>query len=145
MVTRLRTAGIIIALIFHFILGAIEFFNFSAVMYALLFLFAPDDFSERLRGWWDGSPVSKLYRYTLGQVLIEKVKVPALIFTGASCLALFIYARLTYPGAEQFLELRELGTFGKTRLYYAFLGLWWIYGIVMTGMNPGILCPVTKY
>ncbi|MEW6143675.1 MAG: HTTM domain-containing protein [Thermodesulfobacteriota bacterium] len=128
-IRRTRTLGIIIALFFHFILGTGEFYNFSAVMYALLFLFAPDNFSEQLRKWWNGTPFPGLYRHTLERGLIKKARLPVLIISGALCLGLFIYARLTYPSVEQYPELRELGTFGRTRLYYAFLGLWWIYGI----------------
>jgi hypothetical protein len=130
-IRRTRTAGIIIALLFHFMLGAGEFYNFSAVMYALLFLFAPDNFSEQLSEWWNGSSVQKLYRRMIERGLIKKVKLPILIIAGASYLALFIYARLAYPSLEQYPELRELGKFGRTRLYYVFIGLWWIYGILI--------------
>lgn len=41
---RTRLFGIAIALGFHFVLGVNYFFDFSAMLYALLFLFTPDDF-----------------------------------------------------------------------------------------------------
>jgi hypothetical protein len=125
---RLRIAGIIVALFFHFILGTFEYYNFSAVTYAMLFLFTPDNISERLRELWNGSRIRELYNYSLDPGFIDKVKTPVLITAGAAGLALLIYTKLNYPGVQPFIEPMEVWTLGKPRLYYVFLALWGLFG-----------------
>jgi hypothetical protein len=63
--------------------------------------------------------------------LTARLKAPVLVTAGAACLALFIYAKLSYPSLNPHLELKDPAKIGKTRLYYAFLALWWIYGIAL--------------
>lgn len=126
---KTRIAGVFIALLFHFLLGTFEYYNFSALTYAVLYLFAPDNFSDQLRAWWRGSAVRGIYLRAADTVLIGRYKRPAIVAAGAVCLALFIYASLSYPARVPHLELRDPANIGKTRLYYAFLALWWIFGI----------------
>lgn len=125
---RLRIAGIIIALFFHFMLGMFEYYNFSAVTYAMLFLFTPDNTPERLLELWNGSRIRELYKYSIDTGLIAKVKAPVLIVTGAACLALLIYTKLNYPSVQPFIDPIEVWTLRKPRLYYVFLALWGLYG-----------------
>jgi hypothetical protein len=113
---RLRTAGIIIALFLHFMLGMFEYYNFSAVTYAMLFLFTPDNIPERLRALWDGSWIRELYTYSLDRGYIGKAKAPVLITAGAACLALLIYTKMNYPGVQPFIEPIEVWTLSKPRL-----------------------------
>lgn len=131
---KTRIAGIIIALIFHFFLGVFEYYNFSALTYAVLYLFAPDNFPDQLREWWRGSSVRGIYLRAADTGLIGRYKTPALAAAGVVCLALFIYASLSYPVREPHIALNDPAKTGKTRLYYAFLCLWWIYGISLTGI-----------
>lgn len=126
---KTRIAGIFIALLFHFMLGAFEYYNFSALTYAVLYLFAPDEFPDWLRGWWNGSAVRGIYLRFEATGLTSRFKTPALVTAGAACLALFIYASLSYPARVPHIELKDPANIGKPRLYYAFLALWWIYGI----------------
>jgi hypothetical protein len=49
--TRTRGAGVLVAAGFHWLLGIATFFNFSAWMYGLLFLFLPTGSTDHLRGW----------------------------------------------------------------------------------------------
>ena len=46
---RTRFAGLILAILFHFALGISGYFNFSAMAYALLFLFVPQRIVERIK------------------------------------------------------------------------------------------------
>ncbi|HVY54953.1 MAG TPA: HTTM domain-containing protein [Thermodesulfobacteriota bacterium] len=126
---RLRIAGIILALVFHFILGTFEYYNFSAFTYAFLFLFVPDNFPDRLREWWNGSAVHRHYARLASADSTRRSRAPGLIIAGAACLLLFIYARMYYPALEPHIGIRDPMKLGKPRLYYAFLGLWWIYGL----------------
>lgn len=128
---KTRVAGIVLALVFHFILGVFEYYNFSALTYALLYLFVPDNFSGKLREWWTGSAIRGFYIRSGIERLSGRLKTPVLVTAGAACLALFIYARLSYPAIEPHVELKDPAKIGKTRLYYAFLALWWIYGIAL--------------
>jgi len=48
--------------------------------------------------------------------------------TGAACLALFLYTKLKYPSVQPFADPMDVGKLGKTRLYYAFLVLWGLFG-----------------
>jgi len=131
---RLRTAGIIIALFFHFMLGMFEYYNFSAVTYAMLFLFTPDNFPERLRALWDGSWIRELYTYSLDRGYIGKAKAAVLITAGAACLALLIYTKMNYPGVQPFIEPMEVWTLRKPRLYYVFLALWGLFGSALIAL-----------
>jgi vitamin K-dependent gamma-carboxylase-like protein len=128
---KTRIAGIILALVFHFLLGVFEYYNFSALTYALLYLFAPDNFTGQLREWWTVSAIREFYIRFRDTGLTGRLKAPVLITAGAACLALFIYANLSYPALEPHIELKDPAKIGKTRLYYVFLGLWWIYGLAL--------------
>jgi len=128
---KTRVAGIMLALVFHFILGVFEYYNFSALTYALLYLFVPDNFSGKLREWWTVSAIRGFYMRSVNMRLAGRLKAPVLITAGAACLALFIYAKLSYPALNPHLELKDPAKMGKTRLYHAFLVLWWIYGIAL--------------
>ncbi len=128
-IRRLRIAGIIIALLFHFILGTDEYYNFSAVTFAALFLFTPANFPDRMREWWTSSAIGRTYRILIVKLSIEKVKTPVLTAIGVIAAAIFIYSQFSERYIGQHIELRESGSIGKTRLYYLFLGLWWLYGL----------------
>ncbi len=55
---RTRGLGIVVSALFHFVLALDlqkHFLDFSATIYALLFLFAPDDFPQQARAWWGAS------------------------------------------------------------------------------------------
>ncbi|MFI5323067.1 MAG: hypothetical protein ACHQ6U_05960 [Thermodesulfobacteriota bacterium] len=128
-IKRLRLAGIMAALIFHYVLGADEFYNFSAATFALLFLFTPDDFHDCIHKWWNPSRIAGTYRRVAAERSFKKAKITVLAIIGATAAAIFIYSQLTAELYGHFIEIREPGSIGKTRLYYAFLGLWWLYGL----------------
>jgi hypothetical protein len=50
--TRTRPLGVLVALVFHYLLGLNPFYDFSSMIYALLVLFTPDHFSAVVEQTW---------------------------------------------------------------------------------------------
>lgn len=128
---KTRIAGIALALIYHFILGAGEYYNFSAMMFAGLFLFTPDSFSGRLSGWWSGCRLrAHVLNLSTGGVA-QKFWTLSLATFALAAIALFIYTRATETPPWHGIEIREPGSYDKTRLYYLFLTLWILYSTAL--------------
>ena len=65
-VRRLRLAGIVLGALFHILLPLTSFpspgvYNFSAMLFALYFLFAPTNLVALVRSWWRGSRLRTLF------------------------------------------------------------------------------------
>ncbi len=52
---RTRVAGLWLGLLFHFMLSIERYYDFTATVYALLFLFTPANFPDLLEDWWHRS------------------------------------------------------------------------------------------
>lgn len=133
-IPRLRIAGIIIALVFHFILGIQEYFNFSAIMFALLFLFAPANFMNTFQEWRDFSAVGKACNKFVTTEIFRKLKIflpPVVYFIAA---VLFVYSLFRYQINTPSIQIRELSVISRERLYYLYLALWWIYGVGVSAL-----------
>jgi len=57
---RTRPLGVLLALVFHYLLGLNPFYDFSSMIYALLVLFTPDHFSAFVEETWLRSPMRRV-------------------------------------------------------------------------------------
>jgi len=133
-IPRLRISGIIIALAFHFILGVQEYFNFSAIMFALLFLFTPSNLMDTLQEWRNFSAIGKTCDSFIRSRVFRKLKIflpPVVYFIAA---ALFVYSLFRYQINAPSIQIRELSVISRERLYYLYLALWWIYGVGVSAL-----------
>lgn len=66
LVRRLRPVGLLLGVVFHVLLGMASFFNFSAFMVALLFLFVPGNAGDLLLSWVKRSRLRPALAYLSG-------------------------------------------------------------------------------
>jgi hypothetical protein len=125
--TRTRGAGVLVAAGFHWLLGIATFFNFSAWMYGLLFLFLPAGSTDHLRGWLTSlrgralriaSPVAWRRSYVLASRTMLAVAMAVLLY----------HASWSFrPGGFRLLTVRPLDI-TRSMISHGFEALWWIYG-----------------
>jgi hypothetical protein len=110
---KTRILGIFVGCSFHFLLGLSPFgdyYNFSAMLFALYFLFAPENYPELLVTWWKKHPVStKVASRTLQYGLVLGI---------AAAIAIAVL-------------LQNRSRLISDVLRFAPLGAWLVYGLVM--------------
>lgn len=131
-IRRTRVAGLIIAGAFHFIIGITGIFNFSAMLFAVLFLFVPDNFLALLREWWICSSI----RYRL----LSRVS-PTALHTGYRRLTRVLFAIAVAilfsqfswkPRPPMFILATGLPPDSKRSIFsFGFEALWWVYGLAL--------------
>lgn len=144
-VPKLRSVGIIIALLFHLYLGIIGFFRFASIMYPLLFFFTPDDFAQRLQAVWNRSflsaSVDKLGDFVTWQTINR---------LGLSLLVLLtVVAFVHQPWREfsqMFLLLRDsIGSTPRSTLSYVFQSVWLVVSVGLLAVFVRVVFfPVTR-
>jgi len=127
LVPRTRAAGVLVATAYHWLLGISTFFNFSAAMYALLYLFLPVRSTDLLRRWLTSlrrrafriaSPAAwrRSYAWVSGTLL------------AAAMAVLLSHASWSFrPGGFRLLTQRPLET-PRSSISHGFEALWWVYG-----------------
>ena len=106
---RTRTAGILLGLLFHYVLGVNVFFDFSSMVFALYLLFAPPTFAVSLAAWWERSPV----RSWVGRFRTRRIPTGA---WSATALVIVVLA---------------MGNTWRNS-HRAFAAAWTLYGLVVT-------------
>lgn len=130
LVRRTRMVGVVVAAGFHWLLGIATFFNFSAVMYALLFVFLPARSTDRLGRW-----LASLRKPAL-RVASAGGWHRAYVWTFRAFMAVAVAALLYHaswsvrPGGLRFLVPERLKD-PRSALSHGFEALWWLYGGAM--------------
>jgi len=123
MSARLRHAGLLLAGGFHLLLGIAGFFNFSAVMYATLWLFVPEAVASELAGWRTRAAIG---RRLADPGLWRRVSVlGTAVLIGGAAVVWFVAPWTGFR--EPFIVIREPGTGNRSPVSYAFEALWWVY------------------
>jgi hypothetical protein len=71
-IRRARPVGVVVALVFHYLLGLNGFYDFSSMIFALLLLFTPDDFGTIVQRFW----LESTLRHAIGRAR-ERLASPA--------------------------------------------------------------------
>jgi len=124
---RGRSLGLLLALAFHLALGTPRFFNFSAIMLALLYLFVPPGFADELLRWGR----ARLHTLPLSlrgadrrRIVESSVYVVLALF---ACLAV-TSSPWSHSGSTPLL-IREVASGVRTPLSHLFQALWFPYYI----------------
>ncbi|HUP01469.1 MAG TPA: hypothetical protein VM737_08120 [Gemmatimonadota bacterium] len=127
---RSRWAGLLLAAIFHFILGIGGFFNFSAYIFALLFLFLPEDLPAVLgRGWGASSLRRRLLALGRPEVIAR-----AYLWTTRGLLAIAIailLSQTSWSGRERFRLLMLAREETRSIFSYVFEAIWWVGALLL--------------
>ena len=75
-----RVWGVWLGLLFHYMLAFEDYYDFSGLAYAVLFLFAPANFPDLLADWWQRSGAAALWARFLGLPLFRVVSPGLLVF-----------------------------------------------------------------
>lgn len=95
---RTRILGVWLGLTFHYMLGFEDFYDFSAMAYALLFLFAPADFPTRIDTWLTGTGLRARYSAFRSGRLFRIV--PPVLWVGALVLVSLAFFDLYHGRAS---------------------------------------------
>jgi hypothetical protein len=124
LVPRIRAPGLVAGVVFHFIISAtpvVRVPDFMLILYALLYLFLPPAFTERLRGWGRRSRILAEYP---PRVLGGLVAVSLAVVVGTFALTGDIGPRSWAPLHTLRLLLFDLAAMGWIAAFLAFLGPW---------------------
>lgn len=77
-----RVWGVWLGLLFHYMLGFEDYYDFSAMAYAVLFLFAPANFPDLLAAWWQRSGAATWWTRFREAPIFRVVPAPLLLFAG---------------------------------------------------------------
>ena len=127
-----RVVGLIIAGAFHFILGISGIFNFSAMLFAVLFLFVPDDFLILLREWWAVSSIRSRLLSTVSPTVVRTSyrQLTRVLFAIATVI---LFSQFSWKSrSPTFILARMLPPDGKRSVFsFGFEALWWVYGLAL--------------
>jgi len=77
---KTRVWGVWLGLLFHYMLGFEDYYDFSALAYAVLFLFAPANFPTLLAEWWSRSGLAARLAQFRAARLFQVIPIPVLLF-----------------------------------------------------------------
>ncbi len=126
-IPRTRYIGIFIALVFHFVLGISGYFNFSSMMYAVLFLFTPINFVETFeRRFLNTGLISHIHKSFI-KPLSRSLEILLAILTTAVLIYSPWVTQIRYPS----LIIRDGLSAQRPFLSYGVEPLWWVYGLAI--------------
>lgn len=82
-----RIIGVWMGLLFHFVLGFEDYYDFTTMMFALLFLFTPENFPSLLADWWKDSRIGGAAR-RIGEQPIFRTIPPAIWIAAVGALVI---------------------------------------------------------
>jgi hypothetical protein len=127
LVPRTRAAGVLVAVGFHWLLGIATFFNFSAWMYALLYVFLPACSTVLLRRWL-ASLRRRAFRIASPAAWRRSYSWSAWALLAAAIAVLLHHASWSFrPGGSRILRSRPLDI-PRSGISQGFEALWWAYG-----------------
>lgn len=132
---KTRWVGLLMAAVFHLVLGLEGFFNFSAYMFALLFLFLPEDAPSRLRELYDGSRARRWLGVRIGETTTVNV---ALWFTrGLFVIAVVVLLwHVRWAGRQPNFRLLLLASeSGRAPISYAFQAAWVVFALFLMAIG----------
>jgi len=116
-----RIAGLWLGLVFHFMLSVEDFYDFTTVAYALLFLFAPENFPALLEDWWSRSRLSRIAARIGGAPIFRTVPLPVWL-VGAVVVV-----------------VTNLNIFDSQTSFRVFKVLWMFYGLAVVVAFAGAM------
>lgn len=127
LVPRTRSAGVLMAVGFHWLLGIATFFNFSAAMYALLYLFLPTR-STDLLGQWLTSVRRRALRIASPAVWRRYYAwISGALLAVAMAVLLYHASWSLRPRGLRFLTEGRIDI-PRSVISHGFEALWWFYG-----------------
>jgi hypothetical protein len=127
LVPRTRAVGVLVAVGFHWFLGIATFFNFSAGMYALLFVFLPLRSTALLRRWLT-SLRSRAFRIASPAAWRRSYAWASRALPAAAVVVLLYHATWSFrPRGSRFLTAGRLDI-PRSLVSHGFEALWWVYG-----------------
>lgn len=127
-IPRMRIYGVLAAFLFHFALAINGFANFSSLMFAMILLFAPADFPERLKEKWDAH-FAPLFRGRVRLHTWHALWWILLAMAGLATIGLIYYSLHAKPFPLDIVN--EPWRFGRSKLSLLAHSLWKFYGVIV--------------
>ncbi len=133
---RTRLWGVLLGVLFHYVLGVARYHNFSAMLFAGYWLFLPHGAADLVRQTWVESRIGRSAAAL--RVPLRRLRPLAILAAGlvaAAAVILFVLARLpaTADGAIVTAVESRLPAI-KDALRLSGWMAWWIYGLALTAM-----------